>query len=50
MPKQTLAEAFKELLDERSMLRSQLATKDSLNDELKKEIEVCKCLEQYVRI
>ena len=42
MLKQTSTEAFEELLDERStcMLRSELATKDSLIEELKKENEV----------
>ena len=40
MLKQTSTEAFEELLDERSMLRSELATKDSLIDELRKENEV----------
>ena len=40
MLKQTSTEAFEELLDERSMLRSELATKDSLIEELRKEIEV----------
>ena len=40
MLKQTSTEAVEELLDERSMLRSELATKDSLIDELWKENEV----------
>ena len=40
MLKQTSTEAFDEWLDERSMLRSELATKDSLVEELRKEIEV----------
>ena len=40
MLKQTSTEASEELLDERSMLRSELATKDSLIDELRKENEV----------
>ena len=38
MLKQTSTEV--ESLDERSMLRSELATKDSLIDELRKEVEV----------
>ena len=40
MLKQTSTEAFEELLDERSMLRSELTTKDSLIEEVRKEIEV----------
>ena len=40
MLKQTSTEAFEELLDEQSMQRSELATKDSLIDELRKENEV----------
>ena len=39
MLKQTSTEAFEELLDERSMLRSELV-KDSLIEELRKENEV----------
>ena len=45
MPKQTSTETFEELLDERSMLRSELATKDILIEELRKENEVRICLE-----
>ena len=33
-------EPYEELLDERNMLRSELTTKDSLIEELRKEIEV----------
>ena len=40
MPNQTSTETFEELLVERSMLRSELATKDSLIDKLRKENEV----------
>ena len=40
MLKQSLIEAFEELLDERNMLRSELTTKDSLIEEQRKEIEV----------
>ena len=40
MLKQSLIEAFEELLDERNMLRSELTTKDSLIEEQRKENEV----------
>ena len=40
MLKQSSMEAFEELLDERNTLRSELATKDSLIEELRKENEV----------
>ena len=40
MLKQSSTEAFDKWLDERSMLRSELATKDVLIDELRKEDEV----------
>ena len=40
MLKETSTEAFEELLDERSMLRSELATKNNVIDELRKENEV----------
>ena len=40
MLKQSLMEAFEELLDERNMLRSELTTKDILIEEQRKENEV----------
>ena len=45
MLNQPVMEVFEELLDERNVLRSELTTKDSLIEELRKENEVCKCLE-----
>ena len=37
---QSLMEAFEELLDKQNMLRSELTTKDSVIEELRKENEV----------